>query len=43
MLEATTGNNAEMKSLRRFVPAYSEVVLDWLSKHIEGFDASSAR
>ena len=37
LLEAKVGNNAEMKSLRRFVPAYSEVVLDWLSKHIAGF------
>ena len=37
MLEATAGNNAEMKSLRRFVPAYPEVVLDWLSKRIDGF------
>jgi hypothetical protein len=26
-----------MKSLQRFVPAYSEVVLDWLSKRLEGF------
>ena len=37
LLEAKVGNNAEMKSLRRFVPAYSEVVVDWLSKHIAGF------
>ena len=37
LLEAKVGNNAEMKSLRRFVPAYSEVVLDWLTKHIAGF------
>jgi dienelactone hydrolase len=37
MLEAAAGTNAEMKSLRRFVPAYFEVVLDWLSKHVEGF------
>jgi uncharacterized protein len=36
MLEAKVGNNAEMKSLQRFVPAYSEVVLAWLSKHISG-------
>ena len=40
LLEAKVGNNAEMKSLQRFVPAYSEVVLDWLSKHIEGFSAA---
>ena len=37
MLDAKAGNNAEMKSLQRFVPAYSEVVLDWLSKRLEGF------
>ena len=43
MLEATAGNNAEMKSLRRFVPTYSEVVLDWLSKRIDGFGATIAR
>ena len=40
LLEAKVGNNAEMKSLRRFVPAYSDVVLDWLSKHIAGFGPS---
>ena len=39
LLEAKVGNTAEMKSLRRFVPAYSDVVLDWLSKHIAGFGA----
>ena len=37
MLEAKAGNNAEMKSLQRFTPAYYEVVLDWLSRRIEGF------
>ena len=42
LLEARVGNNAEMKSLRRFVPAYSEVVLDWLSKHVAGFGAVGA-
>lgn len=36
MLEAKVGTNAETKSLQRFVPAYSEVVLAWLSKHIKG-------
>jgi uncharacterized protein len=36
LLEAKVGNNAEVKSLQRFVPAYSEVVLDWLSKHVKG-------
>jgi dienelactone hydrolase len=40
LLEAKVGNNAEVKSLRRYVPAYSEVVLDWLSKHIKGFAAA---
>ena len=37
LLEAKVGNNAEMKSLQRFVPAYFEVVIDWLSKHLTGF------
>ena len=37
MLEATLGTNAEMKSLKRFVPAYSEVVLEWLAKRVPGF------
>ena len=36
LLEAKVGNNAEMKSLQRFVPAYSEIVLDWMSKRIKG-------
>ena len=36
LLEAKVGNNAEMKSLQRFVPAYFEIVLAWLSKHING-------
>jgi alpha-beta hydrolase superfamily lysophospholipase len=39
LLEAKVGNNAEMKSLQRFVPAYSAVVLAWLSKHINGLGA----
>ena len=39
LLEAKVGNNAEMKSLQRFVPAYSAIVLDWLSKHVNGLDA----
>lgn len=37
MLEARVGNNAEMKSLQRFVPAYYDVVLGWLSKRLAGF------
>ena len=40
LLEAKVGNNAEMKSLQRFVPAYSAIVLDWLSKHVNGLDAT---
>ena len=36
MLEAKVGNNAEMKSLQRFVPAYLAIVLDWLSKRVNG-------
>jgi len=36
MLEAKVGNNAEIKSLQRFVPAYSELVLAWLSKRTKG-------
>jgi dienelactone hydrolase len=36
LLEARVGNNAEMKSLQRFVPAYFEVALAWLSKRING-------
>jgi uncharacterized protein len=36
LLEAKVGNNAEMRSLQRFVPGYSEVVLAWLSKRISG-------
>lgn len=38
MLEARIGSNAEMKSLRRFVPAYYDVVLDWLSTRLDGLD-----
>ncbi len=40
LLEAKVGNNAEMKSLQRFVPTYSVIVLDWLSKHVNGLDAT---
>lgn len=39
MLEARIGSNAEMKTLQRFVPAYYEAVLDWLSEHVDGFGA----
>ena len=37
MLEAKVGNNAEMASLQRFVPAYSMTVRDWLATRIRGF------
>ena len=40
LLEAKVGNNAEMSSLQRFVPAYAEVVVDWLSRHVKGFGAA---
>jgi dienelactone hydrolase len=40
LLEANVGNNAEMRTLQRFVPAYSEIVLAWLSKHISGLAAA---
>jgi dienelactone hydrolase len=36
MLEARVGNNAEIRSLQRFVPAYFEIVLAWLSEHVKG-------
>jgi uncharacterized protein len=37
LLEAKIGNNAEMASLRRFVPAYSATVQDWIAKRVRGF------
>ena len=40
LLEAKIGNNAEMRSLQRFVPAYYDIVLEWLSKRVEGLEAS---
>ena len=36
-LEASKGTNAEMASLRRFVPAYFTTVRDWLATRIRGF------
>ena len=36
-LEAKIGNNAEMASLQRFVPAYFTTIQDWLAKRIRGF------
>ena len=35
--EARTGSNAEMASLRRFVPAYFDALLEWFPKHVAGF------
>ena len=35
LLEAKVGNNAEMKSLQRFVPLYFETVRDWLSHRVD--------
>ena len=39
-LEAKVGNNAEMASLRRFVPEYFTTIHDWLAKRIRGFRPS---
>ena len=38
--EARVGSNAEMASLKRFVPEYSTTIQDWLGTHIRGFGAS---
>lgn len=40
MLEAKTGSNAEMASLRQFVQEYYTTILDWLAKRVRGFDTS---
>jgi pimeloyl-ACP methyl ester carboxylesterase len=40
-LEATRGTNAEVASLRRFVPAYSATVYQWLAKRLRGLDSSA--
>jgi pimeloyl-ACP methyl ester carboxylesterase len=37
--EAKIGSNAEMASLRRFVPVYFTTIQDWLAKRIRGFRA----
>ena len=37
MLEAKAGTNAEMPSLRRFVPEYFTLVESWLAKRVRGF------
>ena len=39
MFEARVGNNKEMASLQRFVPAYAVTVEEWLAKRITGFRA----
>jgi hypothetical protein len=38
-LEAKVGNNAEMTSLQRLVPAYFETIQAWLAQRIRGFKA----
>jgi pimeloyl-ACP methyl ester carboxylesterase len=37
--EATIGSNAELASLKRFVPEYFTTIQDWLGKHVRGFRA----
>jgi pimeloyl-ACP methyl ester carboxylesterase len=37
MLEANVGSNAEMKTLRRFVPDYFSTVKEWVGKHVRGY------
>jgi pimeloyl-ACP methyl ester carboxylesterase len=37
MLEANVGSNAEMKTLRRFVPEYFSTVKEWVGKHVKGY------
>jgi uncharacterized protein len=39
-LEAKVGSNAEMASLRRFVPVYFTTIQDWIAKRIRGFVAN---
>jgi fermentation-respiration switch protein FrsA (DUF1100 family) len=34
LLEAKVGNNAEIKSLQRFVPDYFPIVREWLAKRV---------
>jgi hypothetical protein len=40
LLEGKVGNNAEMRWLQRFVPGYSEAVVDWLWKQIREFGSA---
>ena len=42
-LEAVRGNNAEMPSLRRFVPDYFATVRAWLAERIPGFGTPPRR
>jgi pimeloyl-ACP methyl ester carboxylesterase len=37
MLEAKAGSNAEMKTLRRFVPEYFSTAKEWVAKHVRGY------
>ncbi len=41
MLEAAAGTNAEMASLRRFVPAYAATVREWLLTRLRARDSSA--
>jgi pimeloyl-ACP methyl ester carboxylesterase len=38
--ESKVGSNAEMASLKRFVPEYKTTIQDWLGKRIHGFGGS---
>jgi pimeloyl-ACP methyl ester carboxylesterase len=41
--EAKIGSNAEMASLRRFVPSYFSTIEGWLARRVQGFGAPGAR
>lgn len=41
MLEAEVGSNAEMSSLRGFVPEYFTTVHEWLAKRIRGYPTAT--
>jgi pimeloyl-ACP methyl ester carboxylesterase len=43
MLEANLGNNAEMPSLQRFVPAYFTTIEEWLAKRVRKLKAWHSR
>jgi pimeloyl-ACP methyl ester carboxylesterase len=38
--EANSGSNAEMASLKRFVPEYFSTIQNWLGKRLPGFDTA---